>query len=785
MASMLTVGEDHIRILDPGAGVGSLFVAAVEELLSRRHPKSIHLTAYEIDSRIAAHTRESIRICTEMCSLKGVDFVGEVMVDDFMMATEKLLRPNLFETSDAGEAFNCVIMNPPYGKLGSSSVPRLILRRLGLETGNLYTGFVYLATRLLAPGGDLVAIVPRSFANGPYFEPFRKWFLSSVALDRIHVFNSREAAFKEDSVLQENIIIHGLHRPVAQHNVRITSSDGPTDDFLLAHDAEPDAVVQPDDPSSFIRLLTDGISEGIDVAFRHLPARLADLGVQVSTGRVVDFRAREYLTTDVTNDTVPLIYPHDLSAGWVSWPNRHPKKSCAMRLSAKDKGLLISNGHYVLVKRFTSKEERKRLVAGVSDPMRVPATFIGIENHLNYFHQNGGGLSAYMARGLAAYLNSTFADMAFRLFSGHTQVNAADLRNMRYPSRDQLELLGARIPSHAVSQEVIDELVSKELPNLVSKLNPVNAKKKIDQALAILKAIGLPTAQQNERSALTLLALLDLKPASRWREAGSPLIGITPMMEFFRDQYGKEYAPNTRETVRRQTVHQFVDAGIVVPNPDDPERPTNSPKAVYQIESSTLDLVRTFGDEGWEAALAAYLASSESLAERYRRVREMSRIPVTIRAGETLLLSPGGQNILVEQIIHEFAPRFTPGGEVLYVGDTGEKFAYFDVDGLRNLGVAVDPHGKMPDVIIHFSQENWLVLIEAVTSHGPVDPKRREELERLFNHATAGLVFVTAFLTRKALTEYLVEISWETEVWVADAPDHLIHFNGERFLGPR
>lgn len=162
----------------------------------------------------------------------------------------------------------------------------------------------------------------------------------------------------------------------------------------------------------------------------------------------------------------------------------------------------------------------------------------------------------------------------------------------------------------------------------------------------------------------------------------------------------------------------------------------------------------------------------------------MSRIPVTVAAGQVVTLSPGGQNVLIEQIIHQFAPRFTPGGEVLYIGDTEEKFAFFDAPALASLGTVIEAHGKMPDLIIYFRTQNWLVLIEAVTSHGPIDAKRRAELQALFQGSHAGLVFITAFLTRKAMNAYLSRLAWETDVWVAEALSHLIHFNGDKFLGP-
>lgn len=319
---------------------------------------------------------------------------------------------------------------------------------------------------------------------------------------------------------------------------------------------------------------------------------------------------------------------------------------------------------------------------------------------------------------------------------------------------------------------------------MAKKANAGKAERRIRQALEILKALGLPRQQQNERSALTLLSLLGLKPADRWEDARNPLIGITPMMEFFDEHYGKRYAPNTRETVRRQTVHQFVHAALIVPNPDKPSRPTNSPKAVYQIEPSALKLLREFGQPTWTKHLRGYLSSVQTLKHLYARERDMHRIPVNLAGGQEIRLSPGGQNVLVKKIIDDFCPLFTPAGCVIYVGDAETKWAYFDSNALRALGVEIEEHGKMPDVVVHYVEKKWLVLIEAVTSHGPVNPKRRQELKELFAGSKAGLVYVTAFLDRRTMMKYLDDISWETEVWIAESPTHLIHFNGERFLGP-
>jgi BsuBI/PstI restriction endonuclease domain/BsuBI/PstI restriction endonuclease HTH domain len=307
---------------------------------------------------------------------------------------------------------------------------------------------------------------------------------------------------------------------------------------------------------------------------------------------------------------------------------------------------------------------------------------------------------------------------------------------------------------------------------------------KIADALQVLGELGMPRAQRNDRSALCLLALLNLTKGKTWLESNNPLIGITPMMEFAREHYKKPYAPNSRETFRRQTIHQMVTAGIALYNPDNHSRPINSPKAVYQIEAATLTLLRSFGTAAWNKNLETYLKTRQPLTARYAKEREMKKMPVRLATGDTIRLSPGEHSQLIKAIVEEFAPRHVPGGVLIYAGDTGEKWGYFDKELLTKLGVEVDGHGKMPDVVLYYPEPEWLLLVESVTSHGPVDGKRHGELSRLFAKSEAGLVYVTAFPSRAVMSRYLGEIAWETEVWCADAPSHLIHFNGARFLGP-
>lgn len=317
----------------------------------------------------------------------------------------------------------------------------------------------------------------------------------------------------------------------------------------------------------------------------------------------------------------------------------------------------------------------------------------------------------------------------------------------------------------------------------IGKARPRGARK-LKDAIAILRELGFGPKQSNELAGYVLLALLDLGPSDGWDEAGNPLRGITPIINFVGRKYGLQYAPNTRETVRDEAMKYFVDEGLAVRNPDDPGRPTNSGKTVYQIEPLALKLCRAFKTDAWAALLNAYLTSRDVIKQDLRRARALVRVPVRLPSGEEISLSPGGQNPLIKAFIEHFCSRFVPGGIVLYVGDTENKFQHYDEEYLKRLGVRIDSAAKMPDVVIHDPKRRWLIIGEAVTSAGVVDGKRRRELKALFAGFRTGLIFVTAFEGRAAMGRFLDQISWETDVWIAEDPDHIVHFNGDRFFGP-
>ncbi len=309
---------------------------------------------------------------------------------------------------------------------------------------------------------------------------------------------------------------------------------------------------------------------------------------------------------------------------------------------------------------------------------------------------------------------------------------------------------------------------------------------KIQEAQAILKELGLPDAQQNEIAGYTLLALCNIKEKDKWSKAFKKSHGVTKgIMTFISVNYEKEYAPNTRETFRRQVLHQFVQAGIADYNPDIPDLPVNSPRAHYAISEIALETIKAYRTRGWKKAKENFKTQVGELREKYSKDREMSRVPLKLANEKVLLLSPGKHNEVQAAIVEEFASRFAQGSTLLYVGDTENKSLYVEKEKLESIGIQITEHSKLPDVVIYDEKKNWLYLIEAVTSHGPMSPKRIVELEEFLKDCTAGKIYISAFPDFSEFKRHTNEIAWDTEVWVMEFPEHMIHFNGDRFLGPR
>lgn len=448
----------HVRLLDPGAGIGALAAAFVARVITEGVAVSrLDIVAYEIEPAFHADLARALRRCSESLARRGIACAYEVRKQDFLEVPSSLQRSLPFGPGaiPPEASFTHAILNPPYRKIHSRSREHRVLAEAGIHVPNLYSAFVWKAVQLLEQGGELAAITPRSFCNGPYFRRFRAALLRDMALDRIHVYESRTAAFAEDAVLQENVIFHAVKGAAKPPQVAVTSIKGnPGAEAFSTRLLPYSDVVRPGDREQVIHIIGDDAGQRLKAQMEALPATLTELGLDVSTGPVVDFRLKEHLLPGLADDSVPLLYPEAVAGDRVLWPPRKARKPTAILHNASTDRWLTQPGWYVLTRRFTAKEEKRRVVAAVCHPLDAPA--FGIENHLNYFHVHGRGMDADLARGLAAFLNSTMVDDYFRQFSGHTQVNASDLRRMRYPAHSDLLTLGRRADGQAPAQEQID-----------------------------------------------------------------------------------------------------------------------------------------------------------------------------------------------------------------------------------------------------------------------------------------------------------------------------------------
>ena len=304
--------------------------------------------------------------------------------------------------------------------------------------------------------------------------------------------------------------------------------------------------------------------------------------------------------------------------------------------------------------------------------------------------------------------------------------------------------------------------------------------KKIEETREFLQTIGMPKAQQADICCYVILAMAGIKPDMSWSEATNEWIRIHDIIQFVNTFYGMSYAENSRETFRKQALHRFRTAALI----EDNGKATNSPNYRYRLTEETIKILRTMETPAWKEAIKRFLCYHEKLIDLYASKKKMTMMPVNIN-GESFKFSAGKHNELQKAIIEEFAPRFAPNSECLYVGDTIEKDLVKNVEKLKELGFEITLHDKMPDVVLYREDKNWIYFVESVTSVGPMDPKRILEITEMTKDVTAGKIFVTAFLDFKTYKKFAEELAWETEVWIAEMPEHMIHLNGDRFMGPR
>ncbi len=758
MANAAGALHNEMRVLDPGAGVGILY-CAICELALLQQLSGLTIVAYESDPILHTLCLFTLNYARDFLHEHGVKLFIELYQHDFIEAmAEQMTQASLWSSGLRPEhPFDLAILNPPYFKVNQKDTRARLVKDIAQGRTNMYTMFMSLAASSLRAGGRYVSITPRSFASGAYFSHFRRQFFNAITPELIHLFDSRRAAFEDAQVLQENIILAGVKKGVASvdpPSVAISRSRGLDD---LAHPLIQQAprrfIIDDKQKDPVLHLPVSDIDTHLLQAFRRWNASLATYGLEISTGPVVPFRSSDMLASIdkvKQGEAVPLLWLQHVHRMHVEWPLQNFEKPQGVLRQASQK-LFVKNTTQVILRRFSAKEEPHRITAAVLPDRAFGTDQVALENHLNYLYRPGGTLSYEEAVGIAAFLDSTLVDRYFRITNGNTQVNATELRKLPLPPWERLTHIGKRVAiledghdHDAIEQFIMEELGEDlvigngeddlQLPILKDSRISMG---KIQEAQRILRDLGLPPAQQNEISALTLLALSNLGEMSSWAKVSQQPITIHNMMGFMGQHYGRTYAENTREVVRRQVIHQFEQARIVDRNPGDLTRPTNSPNTCYALTKEVIDVLAQFGTSTWNGAVTHFLEQHGALWEHYQRSRQAVALPLKLADGSQLYLTPGKHNELQIAIIEKFGPRYAANALVLYLGDAANKFVIYEREQLEQLGVPITVHDKLPDIILYRKEKNWLYLIEAVTSQGPVSHKRLYELEKLLEKCTA------------------------------------------------
>ncbi len=447
MAGVFTqIPVGSVRVLDPGAGVGTLSAAICQKVLQQVNRRHLVFELWENDSRLEPRLRGTMEACRNALRDAGHEMEFTIQGEDFVLTHT---QPSLFGATSR-HPFDLVIMNPPYFKVRKDAEIARTMEHVVHGQPNIYAFFMAVAADLLREGGEMVAITPRSYFNGPYFKRFRKWFFDRMTARQIHVFESRTDVFQEDAVLQENVILLAK-KGGKPKDVVLTSSAGRNFQQVDRHTVAYTKVIEDSSGDRLVRVATSRFEQEVIEAMDGLPYRFRELPFKISTGPVVTFRSRSFLRRERSHDTAPLLWMHNVRPFVAQFPPKYGKPGHIV-VSEESSRLLVPAKRYVLMKRFTAKEERRRLVAGIMKAETSYSPFVGLENHLNYIYRPSGELSEIEAVGLAAFFNSALVDRYFRAISGNTQVNAAEIRAIPVPSAEGIQEIGRavqRINEHA------------------------------------------------------------------------------------------------------------------------------------------------------------------------------------------------------------------------------------------------------------------------------------------------------------------------------------------------
>ena len=618
MAQQLGTIHDGAYLLEPAIGSGVLICAIAEHLIKENRAIDLWVDAYETDPELCELSRQILNLTMEKASNCGINIHWRVYQEDFILACLPEDQPSLFtDFENRRKSYHYVIGNPPYFKLNKEDIRvKAVSGKIKGHT-NIYTLFMALSAKMLLPEGRACFIVPRSFCSGVYFSEFRREFLKDSVPVAVHLFQSREDVFKGEEILQENVVFSfdKSSQPRSRQywsnfiNISTSQDDSKLNETQISRQVQIKYFIGNRNKQIFFRIPTGVLDEQILDSLDKWDNFLERSTMQVSTGPVVPFRSRNLLNNEISenNETVPFLWMQNVKPYKVEWPLECFDKPQA--ISVEQKSLLVPNSNYVLLRRFSAKEDRRRLISAPFLKDHFPYSYIGFENHLNYIYRTKDELQPFEALGLSAILNSALIDRYFRIVNGNTQVNAAELRALPLPPMEVIRQIGGKIQNiQNPSSEIIDKIVFTTLweSNLLEDGFPMIKETritmgKIEQAQEILEALGLPRAQQNEMSALTILVLAQLSEETPWEEAKKVTMRVHDILLEIKRRYGREYAENTRETIRRQALQQFEQAGIVLRNPEDPTLATNSPRTHYVLSDSVLSAIQAYGAPEWES----------------------------------------------------------------------------------------------------------------------------------------------------------------------------------------
>lgn len=763
MAGLYNLDEkkSKISILDAGAGSGILSCAFIERIETIDSIQEIEITCYENDNNVLPLLKRNLEYCKEK-SRKKIDVH---IVEDNYILSQYLDFNHMIGGNDEPKKYDFVIGNPPYKKIPKDAPEATAMSEVCYGAPNLYFIFAAMGLFNLREEGEMVYIIPRSWTSGAYFKRFREYFLTVGKLEHIHLFVSRSKVFEKESVLQETIIIKVRKRGKTPETVTITSSKSNSDFGKIASLTVPyDLVVAGE--NYYVYLVTDEGEVEVLRKLHKFNKTLPAIGVKMKTGLTVDFRNRQILRDEEEEGAIPLFYAQHIKQGKIEFPIQKEHEYVV----TEQKGLMQDNKNYLFVKRFTAKEEPRRLQCGVYLAKRFPQyKKISTQNKINFVDGVLTEMSECLVYGLYVLFNSTLYDKYYRILNGSTQVNSTEINAMPVPDLEDIQEMGRKVLKSRDYSEANCNLI---LEGIVCK--------KIEETKEFLKTIGMPKAQQADICCYVILAMAGVKPDMSWSEATNEWIRIHDIIQFVNTFYDMGYAENSRETFRKQALHRFRTAALI----EDNGKATNSPNYRYRLTEETVQILRTMGTPKWKESIKRFLDYHEKLVDLYASKKKMTMMPVNIN-GDSFKFSTGKHNELQKAIIEEFAPRFAPNSECLYVGDTIEKDMVKNVEKLKELGFEITLHDKMPDVVLYREDKDWIYFVESVTSVGPIDPKRILEITEMTKDVTAGKIFVTAFLDFKTYKKFAEKLAWETEVWIAEMPEHMIHLNGDRFMGPR